>query len=423
MRLPRITATLASLAAAVALAAAPALATPAGASPLPIPIPGQSEVPLPEDDPFYRVPPKIKGLANGSILRSRPIDASTWNVPMPATAWQILYKTLDNHHRPTATVATVLVPDAPWTGDGPRPLLSYQTAEDGIDTKCAPSYALRAGAAAGDTNSNLETPIVFTALTQGWTLVVPDYEGPRSLFLAARMAAHGLLDGIRAARAFKPAGVGKRAPIGLWGYSGGSLATSVAAQLQPRYAPELKFAGIALGGLVADIRSTIDAFDGSPLGGAIMMGIEGMDRAFPEADIRSLITREGREKMDASAKDCINDAVRRHGLLFSYRPYEAVPNSLDVPRIKRLQKRNSPLTFGGIPRTPVFHYHATLDEYAPIAPAARLMAKWCAAGVTVQRQEEPVGEHITGVITGVPHGLLYLSDRFAGKPAPSTCAD
>lgn len=415
MRLPRI---------AVALAVTASLAvaaTPAAADLLPLPLPGLSEVPLPEDDPFYRVPAGIKSLPNGKILRSREIDPVAVSVPLPARGWQVLYKTLDNHDRATATVATVLVPDVPWTGAGPRPVLSYQFAEDGIDTKCAPSYALRAGAAAGSSNANLETPIVATAVTQGWTVVVPDYEGPRSLFLAAKMEAHGVLDGIRAARAFKPAAIGKDARIGLWGYSGGAFATSLAAQLQPRYAPELRFAGTVLGGLVADIRSTIDAFDGSVLGGAIMMGVKGMDRGFPEADIRSLITREGRAKMDASAKDCINDAVRRHGPFFSYKPYQAVPDALGVPRIKKLLESNSPLTFGGTPRTPVLHYHATLDEFAPIEPAARLMAKWCAAGVRVKRQEEIAGEHLSGVITGVPHGLLYLSDRFAGKPAPTTC--
>lgn len=48
------------------------------------------------------------------------------------------------------------------------------------------------------------------------------------------------------------------------------------------------------------------------------------------------------------------------------------------------------------------------------------MAKWCAACVTVKRQQELAGEHLTEVITGVPHGLLHLSDRFAGKLAPSS---
>lgn len=38
--------------------------------------------------------------------------------------------TEDHRGRPSATVTTVLVPDTPWEGEGPRPLLSYQTAED-----------------------------------------------------------------------------------------------------------------------------------------------------------------------------------------------------------------------------------------------------------------------------------------------------
>lgn len=380
-----------------------------------------SAVPLPDDDPFYDVPAGVGTLANGEVIRSRRITAYSLVLPLPADAWQVLYKTLDNHDRPTATTTTVLVPRADWSGPGPRPLLSYQTAEDGISTKCAPSYALHAGLAAGDTNSNLETSIIKLALMRGWALSVPDYEGPRSLFLAAKMEAHGVLDGIRAARRFGPAGIDRAAPIGLMGYSGGAYASGVAAQLQPTYAPGLEVDGVALGGFVASIRATIDAFNGSPLGGAIMMGIAGVDRAWPEARIRDLITAEGEKKMDASQDDCINDAVRRHGPFFRYEPYAEVPDALDVPRIDRLLKRNSPSHLGGVPDAPVFHYHTLLDEYAPLAPARRLTRAWCAAGVRVKRDIDPLGEHATGVSTWVLPAFSYLGKRFAGKPAPSSC--
>jgi hypothetical protein len=51
----------------------------------------------------------------------------------------------------------------------------------------------------------------------------------------------------------------------MWGYSGGSLATEWAAELQPTYAPELNFAGAALGGLVPNITSVLKTINGGHL--------------------------------------------------------------------------------------------------------------------------------------------------------------
>ena len=120
--------------------------------------------------------------------------------------------------------------------------------------RCAPSYALRAGLLAGFSNSVAETSLIGAALLRGWAVTVPDYEGPQSEFLVSGVQARAVLDGIRATRAFTPAGVSTGAPIGVWGYSGGSLATITAAQLQPSYASDVHLTGIAVGGLVADIR-------------------------------------------------------------------------------------------------------------------------------------------------------------------------
>lgn len=372
-------------------------------------------IPVPEDDPFYDVPGDLDGVANGTVLRSRQI---TPGFPLPAKAWQVLYKTLDHKDRPTATVTTILQPYVPWLGGGARPVLSYQTAEDGIAGKCAPSYGVRAGILGGFSNSTAEQAIVAGALLKGWTVALPDYEGPDSLFLAAKMEAHGVLDGLRAAKAFTPAGISRDARVGLMGYSGGAYATSVALQTQPSYAPELKIAGAALGGVVAEIRATIDSFNAGPVGGAVPMGIAGVDRAWPEADIRSLLTEEGLKKVDASQGDCISDAVIRNPF-FDFRDHETVPNALDVPRIKTLLESNSPLHLG-TPTVPVFHYHARWDELAPLAPVAEMTANWCADGAKVQTQIEP-GEHITGLLTYLAPSFRYLGDRFAGRAAPSNC--
>ena len=377
-------------------------------------------VPLPDNDPFYAVPASAATAPSGAILNSRPITANALSVPLPAKSWQVLYKTIDNTGQPTATVATVMVPYVPWLGKGPRPVVSYQTAEDGVGTKCAPSYALNAGLAAGASNSTPEALLMLIALLKGWTVVAPDYEGPRSMFLGAEGEARGVLDGLRAARAFGPARIAGNAPIGMWGYSGGAFATTTAAQLQSTYAPELKLSAVALGGVVADVRATVKAFSGSAFGGAIPMGLVGVDRAYPEYDIKQYLTPFGLAAMAKSQTDCINDAVIKTPFA-NMSQLAKDPGILYGDALKPLFEEMNPLTFGGVPNAPVYHYHAIADELAPIVPARALMRRFCAAGVRVQRVENPIGEHLTEVAIGWIGAVAYMAERFAGRPAPSTC--
>src|ERR1700685_3170764 len=99
------------------------------------------QVPPPHSDPFYAVPSGIAGLPNGTILKSRSVSVAAYGVPLSVHAWQVQYKAKDANNKRTAMVTTVMVPTSAWTGSGPRPLVSYQTAEDGADQKCAASYA------------------------------------------------------------------------------------------------------------------------------------------------------------------------------------------------------------------------------------------------------------------------------------------
>ena len=380
-------------------------------------------VPLPEDDPFYAVPKaaKLASKPNGKLLASRPVEVNANDVPIPATAWQVKYKTIDVHGNPSAYVATVMLPDAPWTGPGPRPLVSYQTAEDGVGSRCSPSYGLRAGYEAGGTNSANEANLMRQAMERGWAVVAPDYEGPRSEFLGAKGEARGVIDGVRAALRFKPAGFDRRAtPVGLWGYSGGALASTLAAQLQPRYAPELEFAGVALGGTPADIEATMQAFSGGPAGGAIAVGLVGADRSYPQFDVPQYMSEFGRRALAESQSDCIGDAVARYPAA-SFEDFASGPGVIELPAVQRLFRKMSPLWFRGEPSAPVYEYHAVADELAPVGPARLLVQRFCDAGVTVQHVEDYTSEHVSLVVSGAFGAMDYLAARFAGEPAPSTC--
>jgi hypothetical protein len=372
----------------------------------------------PADDPFYGVPKGIEGLSNGAIIDAREVTATQYSYPIDAKAFQVRFKTQDTTGAASAYITTVLVPTTPWAGSGPRPVLSYQMPEDGVGLKCSPSWVLTHGVTA-PTNTTPDAHTVASAVERGWTVVVPDYEGPNSAWLGGKGQARGVLDSLRAARAYAPAGIDTKAPIGVWGYSGGAIATSTAAQLQPSYAPDVKLAGVALGGNNASIRAGMDAFDGSAFGGAIIIGFIGLDRAYPEYHLTDFLNDSGKAKVAASQEDCIADAAARHP---AFRTSDGLkdPKVLDGPPWTNVFRRSSPLTFPGVPDAPVYDYHATDDELAPIGPSRLLLERFCRAGVTVQQVEEG-GDHFTEVANGEDGAVSFLSARFAGTPAVNTC--
>ncbi len=405
--------------------------TAAAAPTAPVAVPAATAlVPPPDQDPFYAVPGHLNQVPDGTVLASRRVQAMALAVPIPANAWQVKYKTIDQRGRPSAFVTTVLVPLTPWQGGGARPLLSYQVAMDALSTTCAPSFVMRAGLAAATTagptvllsNAASETINIVQALQRGFTVAVPDFEGPKAEWLGAEGAARGVLDGIRAVRNFQPAGAHNSAPIGLAGYSGGALATDWAMQMQLAYAPELHFVGAALGGTPASLKGSIAAFAASPIGrGAVPLLLAALQRSYPQRHIEQYLSAAGRAAVANSQQDCLIDALIKNDSV-DPTTYEAYPGALfNNPRIDPLYASVSPLDYPGKPRTPILFYHALADEFAPIGYMRELAARYCGEGLPVHVATLPFGEHILDVFLGFPTALNYIADRFAGAPAPNDC--
>ena len=238
--------------------------------------------------------------APGTVLASRPVTVTGLGLPVPVDSQQFLARSSDAKDAPTAVVGTLMVPRSPYPA-GPRPLVSYQPATDSLGDQCNPSYKLRAG-------TEGELMLMMQALQQGWAVVVTDYEGPQNAFAAGRMAGHAVLDGIRAAEALPGTGLtGAGTPVGLWGYSGGGLATSWAAELQAGYAPELNVAAVASGGTPADLAAAARQIDGGIASGLTLLASVGISRAYPE--MLSLLNDAGHEMARRIGDMCIGEAV------------------------------------------------------------------------------------------------------------------
>jgi hypothetical protein len=377
-------------------------------------------LPLPAADSFYQPPAGLAAYALGTVLRERPVSLALYGfTPEHVTAWQLMYRTTDTEGNPEATVATVLEPAG--TVRANRPLVSYQVAEDSLGSQCAPSYELRDGATSTNAVEQTELLLIDALIERGWAVVVSDYEGPLSAYGGGVQAGQAVLDGIRASEQFAPDGLTARSPVGLWGYSGGALATMWAAELQPTYAPSLNLVGTAAGGVPVNVAHIAHKIDGGPFAGYYLAGVVGLSRAYPQlqALVQSILTPAGKAAEAQVGTQCNSDIVS--GFAFKkIEAYTTVPDPLTLPTAEQVIAAD---TLGQHrPAGPLYVYQAVGDELIPIADVDGLMSTYCGKGVVVDYQRNLASEHLTLVGTGAFDALSWLANRFAGGGAPDTCA-
>jgi hypothetical protein len=375
----------------------------------------------PTTDPFYVAPADLAAQPPGTILRSREVSLSAGPLPLTGAAgkgYQLAYRTNDAHDRAVVGVTTIIVPSGPAPAGG-RNLVSLQDAEDSVDPDCAPSYQLQKGA---PDSANLvieSTILVASQLAQGNVLAIPDHEGPRSEYIVTGMEGHAVLDGIRAAQRFTPLGLrGAGTPVALVGYSGGAHATAAANELHPSYAPELKLAAVAAGGVPVGDQETVAHLDGSLGSGALMALSIAMDREYPELGLASLLNDAGRAFHAEALKGCASSVLARP---FAHMDdWTTMPNAFALPHVAAVIERNA--LGHATPTAPSFYYNGIGDELISIKALDKLVAKYCAGGATMRYFRDPLGiEHIQALITFAPLALAFISDRFAGRAAPNDC--
>lgn len=361
----------------------------------------------PGDDRFYRAPEDLAAFRVGEVLDVRPVQVRAFRRVIRADAWQVKFRSADTRGAAASGVTTVMTPQRPFDGSV-RPLLSYQCAIDSLGAAADPSYTLRRG-------NQWELALMARALRRGWAVVTTDYTGPRHAFAAGILAARFVLDGIRAAVAFEPAGFDAATPIGLWGYSGGAQATLCAAEQHPGYAPELNIVGAAAGGITVDAStmsgSFEDAYDGSLLSGIPLGAIIGISREFPEVDLAGALTAEG-HAMVAAAADMTAEQLLLSFPFLHWGHYLTVPSVLDIPGLRGALAASGFLQ--ATPTAPLYLYHGVLERNLLIADADRFVDSYRSHGADVTFERIRFGGHISVMATGMPGALRFLSERFRG---------
>ncbi|MCX4091046.1 lipase family protein [Nocardia sp. alder85J] len=395
----------------------------ANADPVPPPD-ASSAASAPYDDPFYRPPADFGAAAPGTILRSRPVTLSSISLLADkAQAWQLLYRTTNSQGQPMATVTTVLRPIA-----GPvHGLVSYQIPEDASTAQCAPSRFLGTASGPVDTVGSAILAVdigpLNAVIAEGFALSVPDYEGPGSEWGAAKQPGYAVLDGIRAAQSFESLGLsGTRTPTAMWGYSGGSLASGWAAQLQPDYAPELAIRATALGGFLTNPAQAVSRTIGTVFAGVPISVLPGLVRSEPAlvAAFDTHLTPSGRALFETAGAQCVTANITSY-------PSVDLNDQLDMPfrdfmALPDVRSAFAQLNLGGsTPAIPLFVYHSVNDEMVPVEGVDETVAHYCATGASVTYVRDQASEHGLLGLTGAPAALNWLTEQLTGDPVRPQC--
>ncbi|OAQ59157.1 lipase 1 precursor [Pochonia chlamydosporia 170] len=378
----------------------------------------------PKQDPFYTAPPGFEAASPGQILRIRPAPGNFNSIIANCSAaYNILYRTTDSQYQPTWAVTTLFVPTSSSNTNmtlGPGPgqgLLSYQVAYDSADLNASPSFTLYS-----DADSAIDIGI---SLGQGWFVNVPDYGGPLASFTAGVISDHATLDSVRATRKAS-FGLRPNAPNAMWGYSGGALASEWAAELAIQYAPELRFAGAALGGLTPNVTSVLISTEGTNKAALSVAGIIGLSTQFPafgELVEDSLKTSGKFNKTGffASQNFTLTQAIQAFGVANVSSFFENGFNFLFSPVTQDAINRDGIMVYHGVPQMPLHVYKAIQNEISPIRDTDALVEKYCSVGVSIAYSRNAIGSHPEEFINGRAAAFAFLTNVMSGMYNSKGC--
>ncbi|WP_278313232.1 alpha/beta hydrolase family protein [Lolliginicoccus levis] len=269
--------------------------------------------------PFLSAP-----LASAEPLAGELIDTSAaapehW-IPGTARAFRISYWSEGAGEQRIPVSGAVYLP-AGTPPPGGWPVIAWAHGTVGLADDCAPSINAR---------SERDLEYLEAWLAEGYAIVASDYPGLGGPgvhpYLNGRIAANGVIDAVRAARAAEPALSPSWVAVG---QSQGGHASLFTARQAPGRAPELDFRGAVATGAPSQLEVLIPSLGpwfpeiGQPgLTVFVSYLLASVRATHPEADVDSYLTPLGRAVVDDAERLCYRDQRDRvagiaMGALFS----------------------------------------------------------------------------------------------------------
>ena len=378
----------------------------------------------PSQDPFYRLPPEYQRKQPGEIINYRSLPYPLKS-PLPSfidRGYQLVYRSTDSFHRPTASLATLLVPP---NANFSR-IFVYFPIQNSACIDCSPSYTLVEGVKAkGSSEKGIEFVHILSisgALNQGWIVIMPDYEGFNAAFLANQRGAFAGLDSIRAAIASSSfSGISDDAVAVLMGYSGASPSAVLAAELHGNYAPELQIEGLATGGLLIDLETVLKEAIPSP--NNIPAALWGLANEYPamESIVQGHLTSNDPKKkaeFERARYECAGELKQNFGKANISAYFDGLDwmNSSTVNGILRENRLGQDK-----PDIPLLVYESDRDDKSPNWETDAFIQSYCEEGVLVDYRKYSIESHVLLAVDGVFGALTWAKERFDGVSVGKKC--
>ncbi len=378
-----------------------------------------SHTPLPVgQDPFFDAPAGFEDQPEGTVLRHRDVTlAFMGRIKQRVQATQLLYRTVNMHGQPEVTTTTVVTRVGGAVSGAP--LVSYQCAIDSLAPETFPSYVLQHGSVTHGTSfPQIELVFIAAAVARGWTVSIPDHGGQPGRWGVPREPGYMTLDGIRACLRHQPLGLDSDTRVGIWGYSGGGLATAWTAEMAPTYAPELNLVAGSMGAPVSDPGSTFVYLNETLFTGLPTLVIAALAREYPS--LRQLLAEhvsdKGRKVFYEDAPQWTPEqAIRRmaHKDLCHYadRPIEEMT---ELPALREIFDDIRPGRQA--PAVPMLIVQSTRDQIVPVDDATAHVERYAAGGTHVTYLTDDWSDHFSMHFLSAPLLFGWLADRLEGRP-------
>ena len=351
------------------------------------------------------VPSPVPDVAPGTLLSS---SLSPTPGPAGSKQYQLLYASRNALGQPVAVSGFAFIPNGKAPNGG-WPVLSYAHGTVGLADRCAPSRKV----------GPVEQLLGLGFVAQGIAVVATDYEGlgtpGRHPYLVGQSEGRSVLDIVRASRQVPGETLSTR--FAVWGHSQGGHAALFAGELAPTWAPELKLVGVVAGAPPSQLFDVSAALATSPSRGFLFMVAAGLNAADPTLNLADVLTPKAAALLPVVDTGCNAEVFRA----FAAGPLNTLltPGGLSTGAWAAAVTANEP---GRVRITaPVLVIHGDRDEVIPIATSAKLLSTMCAAKTRVQRKVYPGQDHAGAALGSFFDVSVWLTARFAGQSAATSC--
>lgn len=328
-----------------------------------------------------------------------------------ATATRVLYRSTSGDGARGTEVSGVVFTPKGVPPEGGWPIVSVGHGTTGVTDECAPSLY-----------PNLLGTIGTVApfLEQGMVVAVTDYEGIGTPgahpYLDPDAAAYNIVDAVRAARNVVP-GAGTR-----WGAIGNSQGGQavMAASERVDYGDGLELVGSAALSPASNMAPMFDADHLATLPQMLLTPflVEGLRYRYPEVTDDEYL--RGALETDRRALTACTDllGVQKAEAATRLLPADSTP-ATEASRVRMAEWLSSVALPREPTAVPMLVVVGLQDQLIEPGWTRDAVTRACSMGDVVDYREEPGQGHSEQAAIG--SAAPWLSDRFAGLPAPNTC--